>query len=34
MVNAAGLAGLAGVLVNVGFELAGQRVTLRMEAPR
>ena len=31
MVNAVGLAGLAGVQVNVGFELAGQRVTLRME---
>jgi hypothetical protein len=31
MVNAAGLAGLAGAQVNVGFELAGQRVTLRMD---
>jgi hypothetical protein len=31
MVNAAGLAGLAAAQVNVGFELAGQRVTLRME---
>jgi hypothetical protein len=31
MVNAAGLAGLAGVQVNVGFEPAGQRVTLRMD---
>jgi hypothetical protein len=31
MVNAAGLAGRAGVQVNVGFELAGQRVTLRMD---
>jgi transposase InsO family protein len=31
MVNAVGLAGLAGAQVNVGFELAGQRVTLRME---
>jgi hypothetical protein len=31
MVNASGLAGLAGAQVNVGFELAGQRVTLRME---
>ena len=31
MVNAVGLAGLAGVQVNVGFELAGQRVTLRMD---
>ena len=31
MVNAAGLAGQAGAQVNVGFELAGQRVTLRMD---
>ena len=31
MVNAAGLVSLAGDQVNVGFELAGQRVTLRME---
>jgi len=31
MVNAAGLAGLAGTQVSVGFELAGQRVTLRMD---
>jgi len=31
MVNAAGLAGVAGAQVNVGFDLAGQRVTLRME---
>jgi hypothetical protein len=31
MVNAAGLASLAGAQVNVGFELAGQRVTLRMD---
>ena len=31
MVNAAGLAGLAGAQFNVGFELSGQRVTLRME---
>jgi hypothetical protein len=30
-VNAVGLAGLAGAQVNVGFELAGQRVTLRMD---
>ncbi|HEX3715642.1 MAG TPA: integrase core domain-containing protein [Trebonia sp.] len=30
-VNAAGLAGLAGAQVNVGYELAGQRVTLRMD---
>jgi transposase InsO family protein len=32
-VNAAGLAGLAGDQVSVGFQLAGQRVTLRMEGP-
>jgi transposase InsO family protein len=31
MVNAAGLAGLAGAQLNVGYELAGQRVTLRMD---
>jgi hypothetical protein len=31
MVNATGLAGLAGTQVSVGFELAGQRVTLRMD---
>ena len=31
MVNVAGLAGLAGARVSVGFELAGQRVTLRMD---
>jgi transposase InsO family protein len=31
MVNAVGLAGLAGAQVSVGFELAGQRVTLRMD---
>jgi hypothetical protein len=31
MVNAADLAGLNGVQVSVGFELAGQRVTLRMD---
>jgi len=31
MVNAAGLAGLGGAQVSVGFELAGQRVTLRMD---
>jgi hypothetical protein len=31
MVNAAGLASLAGVQVTVGSELAGQRVTLRMD---
>jgi hypothetical protein len=31
MVNAAGLAGLAGTPVSVGFELAGERVTLRMD---
>jgi transposase InsO family protein len=31
MVNAAGLVSLAGAQVNVGFELAGQRVTLRMD---
>ena len=31
IVNAAGLVGLAGDQVNVGFELAGQRVTLRMD---
>jgi transposase InsO family protein len=32
-VNASGLAGLAGRQVAVGFPLAGQRVTLRMEGP-
>ena len=32
-VNANGLAGLAGDQVSVGFQLAGQRVTLRMEGP-
>ena len=31
MVNAAGLASLAGTQVSVGFELAGPRVTLRMD---
>jgi hypothetical protein len=31
VVNAVGLVGLAGAQVNVGFELAGQRVTLRMD---
>jgi hypothetical protein len=31
MVNAAGLVGLAGRQLNVGYELAGQRVTLRMD---
>ena len=31
MVNAAGLAGLGGVQVSVGFDLAGQRVVLRMD---
>ena len=31
MVNAAGLASVAGTQVSVGFELAGQRVTLRMD---
>jgi len=31
MVNAAGLVSLAGAQVNVGSELAGQRVTLRMD---
>jgi len=30
-VNACGLAGLAGAQVNVGYQLAGQRVTLRMD---
>jgi transposase InsO family protein len=30
-VNATGLAGLAGAQVNVGYQLAGQRVTLRMD---
>ncbi len=30
-VNARGLAGLAGAQVNVGYQLAGQRVTLRMD---
>jgi transposase InsO family protein len=30
-VNAAGLAGLAGAQVSVGYQLAGQRVTLRMD---
>jgi transposase InsO family protein len=32
-VNATGLAGLAGDQVSVGLQLAGQRVTLRMEGP-
>jgi hypothetical protein len=32
-VNANGLAGLAGRQVSVGYQLAGQRVTLRMEGP-
>lgn len=31
MVNGVGLIGLAGKQLNVGYELAGQRVTLRME---
>ena len=31
VVNGVGLAGLAGKQVNVGYELAGQRVTLRMD---
>jgi hypothetical protein len=31
MVNGTGLAGLAGTQLSVGYELAGQRVTLRME---
>jgi hypothetical protein len=31
IVNAAGLVALAGAQVSVGFELAGQRVTLRMD---
>ena len=31
MVNATGLAGLAGAQVSVGYQLAGQRVTLRMD---
>lgn len=31
MVNAASLVGLAGGQVNVGYELAGQKVTLRMD---
>jgi hypothetical protein len=31
MINAVGLVGLAGAQFNVGFELSGQRVTLRME---
>jgi hypothetical protein len=31
MVNACGLAGLAGAQVNVGYEPAGQRVILRMD---
>jgi hypothetical protein len=31
VVNASGLASLAGTQVSVGFELAGQRVTLRMD---
>jgi hypothetical protein len=34
MVNGVGLVGLAGTQLNVGYELAGQRVTLRTEAPR
>jgi hypothetical protein len=32
-VNATGLAGLADRQISVGFQLAGQRVTLRMEGP-
>jgi len=32
-VNASGVVGLAGDQVSVGFQLAGQRVTLRMEGP-
>jgi len=32
IVNATGLAGLAGAQVSVGYQLAGQRVTLRMDA--
>ena len=32
-VNASGLVGLAGEQVSAGFQLAGQRVTLRMEGP-
>jgi transposase InsO family protein len=32
-VNASGVVGLAGGQVSVGFQLAGQRVTLRMEGP-
>lgn len=31
MVNAAGLVSLAGAQLNVGFQLAGQRVTLRLD---
>jgi hypothetical protein len=31
MVNGVGLVGLAGKQLNVGYELAGQRVTLRMD---
>jgi hypothetical protein len=31
MVNGVGLVGLAGAQLNVGYELAGQRVTLRMD---
>lgn len=31
MVNASGLVGLASAQINVGLDLAGQRVTLRME---
>jgi hypothetical protein len=31
MVNGVGLVGLAGERLNVGYELAGQRVTLRMD---
>jgi hypothetical protein len=31
MVNGAGLVSLAGTQVNVGYELAGQRVRLRMD---
>jgi len=31
MVNGVGLVGLAGQQLNVGYELAGQRVTLRMD---
>jgi hypothetical protein len=33
-VNAAGLVGLAGAQLNVGYQLAGQRVILRMDGPQ